>query len=101
MFTVTGVQVVRLGLLVHVVRVRGLAFVPATEFRWAGRCGFCLRGHLMGVVSRYNKGKKNPNLLLGAGEGGGEGRESVREGKVASACVVCRDAEMLLPDIIS
>ena len=55
----------------------------------------------MGVVSRYNKGKTNPNLLLGAGEGGGEGRECVREGKVASTRVVCGDAEMPLPDIIS
>ena len=55
----------------------------------------------MGVVSRYNKGKKNPNLSLGAGEGGEEGRECVREGKVASTYVVCGDAEMLLPDIIS
>ena len=36
----------------------------------------------MGVVSRYNKGKKITNLSLGAGEGGGEGRESVREERV-------------------
>ena len=42
----------------------------------------------MGVVSRYNKGKKKTNLSLGAGEGRGEGRESVREGKVAS-CLCC------------
>ena len=28
-FTLTGVQVVRLGLLVHLVGVGGLAFVPA------------------------------------------------------------------------
>ena len=44
---------------------------------------------------------KNTNLSLRAGEGGGEGRESVREGKVASTRVVCGDVEMLLPDIIS
>ena len=55
----------------------------------------------MGVVSRCNKGTKKTNLSLGAGEGRGEGRESVREGKVASTHVVCRDAEILLPDIIS
>ena len=49
----------------------------------------------MGVVSRYNKGKKKTNLSLGAGEGGGEGRECVREGKVAShSCCLqrCQDA---------
>ena len=50
----------------------------------------------MGVVSRYNKGKKKKtNLSLGAGEGRGEGRENVREGKVAShSCCLrrCRDA---------
>ena len=48
-----------------------------------------------------NKVKKKTYLLLGAGERGGEGRESVREGKVASTCVVCRDAKMPLPNIIS
>ena len=48
-----------------------------------------------------SKSKKKNLPFIGAGEGGGEGRESVREGKVASACVVCRDAEMPLPNIIS
>ena len=54
----------------------------------------------MGVVSRYNKGKKKHQPFVG-GRGGGRGRKSVREGKVASTRVVCRDVEMLLPDIIS
>ena len=54
----------------------------------------------MSILSCFPVGRiEKP--FVGAGEGGGEGRESVREGKVASAHVVCGDAEMPLPDIIS
>ena len=54
----------------------------------------------MGVVSN-GKSKKKPTFHWGRGGGRGRKRECVREGKVASARVVCRDVEMPLPNIIS
>ena len=62
--------------------------------RWAGRHRFCLRGHLMGVVSRYNTGKKKPTFHWG--QGGERGRKRVserRKGGQHSCCLWrCQDA---------
>ena len=51
----------------------------------------------MGIVSNENF-KKNC-YLWGRGGGRGGKEERVREGMVASACVVWGDAEMLIIDI--
>ena len=47
------------------------------------------------------KVKKNEPFVGGRGGGRGRKRECVKEGKVASARVVCGVAEMPLPNIIS
>ena len=55
----------------------------------------------MGIVSNdSNENKKFKKNTFHQGQGRGERkRVCVRERKVASACVVCRDVEMPLPDI--
>ena len=52
------------------------------------------------IINSKSK-KKKPTFHWGRGGGRGRKRECVREGKVASARVVCGDVEMLLPNIIS